>query len=540
MCLALAPCLQQRVLVAGLPTGGDGLPPDGDVRALAAAEALGNGVDRLGPDGAPEPGEPRALQRIVVLDGPGRGAALDAGSLRVREHKLEGLVALIHGVVEERDGDDLLLLARREREGVVHVHVVLARLGAALPGLVVHGDGAGCRAVEGHLEVDRGVHPFFGRGVRDRDGGGPEDGRRGRVREHLPVARAQDGRFLARARATAQHGESDRAVVCGCDPDEPPVRAPLVALGARGGAVRHLHGVVDPGVAVDEGFGELEVHLERRPVVLCGRVGAERHRERGGRHRRARHRDGGAGLEAPAVGGADRVVLPAGGACRERHRHVGVAGGLDVDHPAPVPVVSGALDPAYRPDGPGGGAEGVVAKRCVLRLRGLAERELDREDARAVVVRGVALEHCGERSGRRRGGERVRRVADERVLHLGVLDRPAVQREPVRRDDHRARRCGAAWHRRRERERVAHRARGVGHRDGGRSDERRDRGGAVRGNDLDGAPEANGEREGVARIPGPVRRQHRLDGLDAGRVVGHLPRARVVDLDPSDVVEDGP
>ena len=77
------------------------LTPDREVRRATAREPLGEGVHGLRGDRAREPLYPRLLQRVVVLDGPGRRRVRDARARGVGGHELERLLALVNRIVQQ-------------------------------------------------------------------------------------------------------------------------------------------------------------------------------------------------------------------------------------------------------------------------------------------------------------------------------------------------------------------------------------------------------------------------------------------------------
>ena len=191
----------------------------------AIREPLGDSVDDVACDGAPEPGDPGFLERIGVLDGAGGGAVGDPCVRRVRQCHRHRLAAVVDGVVEQRDVDRLRRVARVERERPGRCRVVVPGRRRPVGRRVVDGDGERRDPVEAHHEVEPAVAVLVGGGVGDRQCRGSADGGARAIRELSPVGRAHG---VARA-AGAVARQRDVHVVppAGFDGDGPALVAAL-------------------------------------------------------------------------------------------------------------------------------------------------------------------------------------------------------------------------------------------------------------------------------------------------------------------------
>ena len=357
--------------------------PQGDAgdahlgRGVVGGEPIGDPLDHLACDGAPEPGDPGLLQRVGVLDGAGGGGVGDPRVGRIRQRERHGLGALVDGVVEDGHRHGLGDVVGREGERSAGCGVVGAGGGAAVRCRVLDGDRERRRAVERDDEVQGHAGVFLHARVGDREHGGPAHRRARGVRKCPVVGRAHRPR--CGARAASGQGHDDVAPPERLDGDGP------VLVAALGGAPRFLHGsagdgermvaqrrVADFGVLAERQI-EAEAVRFARPAVLA-RHGAE---ARG---------------ELVLVPGR-RVFAVADGAGRPALGvdHRGSARLVDVEQERLVAVLDGVVDDGHAD-----------------RLRGLAGRELE-GSARSRVVAFTRLEAFG-------GGPRDRLVVDGDAL----------------------------------------------------------------------------------------------------------------------------
>ena len=178
---------------------------DRDPGRARGAQALLDRIQHLPRDCSPEARKPRLRHRVVVLNRACRAPVGNDRARRARQGEREGLLALVHRVVEHRDPDGLGRLARGEGQRAALRRVVRTRLRAAVRSGVVHPHRARRRPAQRHCEVDGRVGPLLRPRIRHRKRHRAFDRHRDGVRQRL-AARSTDGpRRTARAPAGERH-----------------------------------------------------------------------------------------------------------------------------------------------------------------------------------------------------------------------------------------------------------------------------------------------------------------------------------------------
>ena len=207
--------------------------------------------------------------------------------------KREGLLALVHHVVEHRHRDRLLGLARREAELAAGARVVRARRRRPVGGRIGNLHRAGCRPAQRHREIDGLVGAFLGPRVRHRHRHRSPHRRRDAVRQRPAVRRAHRppgcGRPPPALSATVTSAsESGSTVTCHrsrrrftrlADVARPPATATTCSRSRR------------PFIQPTRSLNAILNVNARLPVMLRRHVHERRRQRRGpGLHRRAGHR----------------------------------------------------------------------------------------------------------------------------------------------------------------------------------------------------------------------------------------------------------
>ena len=222
-------------------------------------------------------------------------------------------VALVDRVVEHRDRDRLLRLARREGERATRLGIVVVRGRGTVGRRVVDGDRGVVRARERYHEVERHPRAFLDPRIGHVDGDRSLDRRRLAVRQLAPVAHADGARRVAVGGGRERHRDVVPPVGLDLDPAQvvAPVDPPRLLHGPPADVERIR--TLQHGVRHGDRFAEQHLEAEAlgaRTAVRGGyalegrrqRVRARRQVRRGRSRDRRRHR----ARERPRIGRAHR------------------------------------------------------------------------------------------------------------------------------------------------------------------------------------------------------------------------------------------